>query len=308
MSCTLLVEVGGTYTRCALTSGDIGAVQVFINTDHMNLASVLRRYYEKLPGASPSAALIAIAAPVTAERVHLTNLNWEVDGAELADEFALERVRLVNDFAALACAIPHLPRKDLLVLHKGRSDSNQHNIAVMGPGTGLGVSGLVRCGNEWHPVSGEGGHVTLAAAAEREEVVIGRLRARFGHVSAERALSGRGLVNLYQALNDGSAVKAPEDVTRLAQQGDGAAMEALDLFFKFLGTVAADLALTLGARGGLYLGGGILPAIKQQLQNSQFISRFRAKGRYSDYLSAIPVCLIIADNPALLGLNNYPDS
>ena len=308
MNPILLVEVGGTHTRCALSTADIHSIEVFDNADHRDLASVLHQYYAELADQRrPSQALVAVAAPVIGERVHLTNLGWVVDRSELVREFGLKQVHLVNDFAALACAIPYLPSRDLVMLQDGQPVDKKQNVAILGPGTGLGVSGLVYCRDHWRAISGEGGHVTLAAADEQEQVVINRLRQRFGHVSAERALSGQGLLNIYQALNGRAQAEVPEDVTRLAQQGEAAAVQTLDLFFKFLGTVSADLALTLGARGGLYLGGGILPTLRQHLEGSAFITRFRAKGRYSNYLTAIPVALIIAENPALIGLNHYPD-
>ena len=307
MNPTLLVEVGGTHTRCALSTADIHSIKVFANADYRDLASVLHQYFAELADGRPSKALVAVAAPVIGERVHLTNLGWVVDRSELVREFGLTQVHLVNDFAALACAIPYLPSRDLVMLQDGQPGDKKQNVAILGPGTGLGVSGLVYCRDHWRAISGEGGHVTLAATDEQEQAVINRLRQRFGHVSAERALSGQGLLNIYGALNGGAQAEVPEDVTRLAQQGEAVAVQTLDLFFKFLGTVSADLALTLGARGGLYLGGGILPALRQHLEGSAFITRFRAKGRYSNYLTAIPVALIIAENPALLGLNHYPD-
>lgn len=307
LSCTLLVEVGATHTRCALSRGEIYGADVFNNLDHHGLASVLSRYYATLAGDRPSAALIAVAAPVTGTSVHLTNLDWVVDTVELKRQLDLEQVYLVNDFAALACAIPYLADKDLLVLQEGQSGNGNQNIAVIGPGTGLGTSGLIYCRDHWVPVCAEGGHVTLAAADKQEETIIAKLRKQFGHVSAERVLSGPGLLNLYALLGDSTAAKIPSDVPNLAEQGDVAAITALDLFFKFLGTVSADLALTLGARGGLYLGGGILPALQKNLKDSEFISRLCAKGRYSGYLADIPVSLIVAENPALLGLNHYPD-
>lgn len=303
---TLLVEVGGTHTRCAFSDGKIQSLNVFNNLDHPDLASVLSQYCAGLSSQRPTAAVIAVAAPVTGTRVRLTNLDWVVDSAQLKRQFALQQVRLVNDFAALACAIPNLAQRDLLIIQEGQLGDQRQNIAVIGPGTGLGTSGLVYCRDQWIPVCGEGGHVTLAAVDEREEKIVARLRERYGHVSVERVLSGPGLLDLYTVLSDSPKAKTPSDVSSRAEEGDVAALQALDLFFKFLGTASADLVLTLGARGGLYLGGGILPALRQNLEDSGFVSRFRAKGRYSSYLADIPVSLIVAENPALLGLNHYP--
>lgn len=307
MKPTLLVEVGGTHTRCALTDGKIHSVAVFRNIQYPHLTAVLSRYFDDTAGDKPAEALIAVAAPVTGGSVRLTNLGWLVDAAQLESEFALERVHLVNDFAALACAVPFLAEADMIVLKPGQEGNQNQNKAVIGPGTGLGVSGLIHCRGRWVPICGEGGHVTLAAVDAREAAVVKRLRQRFGHVSAERVLSGPGLLNLYTALAGSADAQTPEDVTRLARHGDRVAAEALDLFFRFLGTTSADLVLTLGARGGLYLGGGILPALAQYLADSGFLTRFLSKGRYSDYLSNISVSLIVSENPALEGLGHYPD-
>lgn len=303
---TLLVEVGGTNTRCAVTDGEPHTICRFVNSDYVDLTSVLSHYYSKLEGPRPVDALIAVAAPVGGEKVHLTNLDWTVDTAVLKQRFGLQQVTLVNDAAALACAVPFLSNADLLTIQPGQPNRQAENIAVIGPGTGLATSGLVRHQDRWIPVSGEGGHVTLAAVDNRETDIIARLRKRYDHVSAERVLSGPGLLTLYNILSDAPAAQVPEDVPERASKGDAAALEALDLFFGFLGTVSADLTLTLGARGGLYLGGGILPAVKHGLQHSQFIQRFTSKGRYSSYLSAISVFLIVAETPALQGLNRYP--
>ena len=302
---TLLVEVGGTNTRCARGDGRLQDIRLFVNSDYADLAAVLSNYYSKLEGAKLENALIAVAAPVEGANVHLTNLEWTIESEQLKRQFGLKEVTLVNDFAALACAIPSLKRADLVTIQKGQISDQPGNIAVLGPGTGLGTSGLVYHRGDWIPVSGEGGHVTLAASDDREANVISQLREQHGHVSAERVVSGPGLLALYNILRDGPAARSPEEVSTRASTGDTAANQALDLFFAFLGTVSADLVLTLGARGGLYLAGGILPALQKQLLQSRFLQRFSAKGRYSRYLLDIPVLLIVAETPALKGLNRY---
>ena len=305
LSRTLLVEVGGTNTRCALGDGRLRDICLFVNSDYADLVAVLTNYYSKLEGAKLEYALIAVAAPAEGTNVHLTNLEWTVDSEQLKQQFGLKKVTLVNDFAALACAIPSLKRADLVTIQKGQLSDRPGNIAVLGPGTGLGTSGLVYHQGHWIPVSGEGGHVTLAASDEREANIISQLRQKYGHVSAERVVSGPGLLTLYNILSNGPAARSPEEVSTRASKGDATANQALDLFFGFLGTVSADLALTLGAGGGLYLAGGILPALQKQLLQSRFLQRFSAKGRYASYLSAVPVLLIIADTPALEGLNQF---
>ena len=305
LSQTLLVEVGGTHTRCALGKDQVSDISRFVNSDYVDLAAVISNYYSKLEGTKPENARIAVAAPIEGTKVHLTNLEWIIDSDELKQQFGLQEVTLVNDFAALAYAIPFLQREDLVTIQQGQIPAQNDNIAVIGPGTGLGTSGLVYHQDRWIPVSGEGGHVTLAASDENEAKVISQLRKKFGHVSAERIVSGPGLLSLYNILSEEPAAKTPEEVSARASKGDAAASQTLDLFFGFLATVSADLVLTLGARSGLYLAGGILPALREPLLQSRFLKRFSAKGRYARYLSEIPVFLIVAETPALRGLNRY---
>lgn len=304
----LLIEIGGTHTRCALAGVDHVPehIVVFDNADHPHLESVVDAYLENPGVASPDRAALAVAAPVDTQPIHLTNLGWTLDTDRLRQRFGWSSATVVNDFEALACALPALSGKDLLSIKQGEPKSGAP-MAVLGPGTGLGVSGLVPGGETWYPLSGEGGHVTLAAADDDEARVLRTLRRQYGHVSAERVLSGPGLLSLYRILGDERQADSPSDVSRLADAGDPQALETLDLFFRFLGTVSSDLALTLGARGGVYLGGGILPLTRAHLMRSGFQRRFTAKGRFAAYLERIPVHLIIADNPALRGIALHPD-
>jgi glucokinase len=304
----LLTEIGGTRTRCAVARGDDvpERIVVFDNTTHADPESVITAYLETLDGEPPARAALAVAAPTGTQPLHMTNLDWTVDMEQLKKRFGWTAATVINDFEALACAVPVLSPGELLTVRPGERDPAAA-IAVLGPGTGLGVSGLVPCGETWHPIRGEGGHATLAAADEREAEVLAKLRCEHGHVSAERVLSGSGLLSLYQLSAHAPRARSPADVTRLAGAGDRDALDTLELFFRFLGTISSDLALTLGARGGVYLGGGILPHFKEQLARSDFGSRFVDKGRYRAYLERIPVYLILADTPALQGIARHPD-
>lgn len=303
----LLIEIGGTHTRCALAGGDRAPahIVVFDNAAHPDLASVVAAYLEQAPGAPPARAALAVAAPADPRPFRLTNLGWTVDPGALKTRFGWTDAVVINDFEALACAVPVLAEDELLTIRPGEPKPGAA-IAVIGPGTGLGVSGLVSCGGAWYPISGEGGHVTLAAADEREADILRDLRREHGHVSAERVLSGPGLLALYRLVADRPGAESPADVSRLADAGDRPALEALELFFRFLGTVCGDVALTLGARGGVYLGGGILPLLKEHLLRSGFGPRFVAKGRFDRYLERIPVHLITAETPALRGIAQHP--
>jgi len=303
----LLIEIGGTHTRCAVAHGqrDPERAVVFENIRHPDLESVVAAYLDTLDTALPGCAALAVAAPVGTHPLHLTNLGWTVDTERLKQRFGWTEAVVVNDFEALACAVPILSPDELIEVRAGEPAADAA-IAVLGPGTGLGVSGLVPGGRAWFPIRGEGGHVTLPAANDREAEILRDLRRAYGHVSAERVLSGPGLLSLYRLIADRPEADLPTDVDRLAGAGDPRALEALELFFRFLATVSGDLALTLGARGGVYLGGGMLPAMKDRLTASGFAERFVDKGRFAGYLRAVPVHLIVATTPALRGLPRHP--
>ena len=225
----------------------------------------------------------------------------------MAFELGLERLLVLNDFTALALALPQLDDQAKRQIGGG-SPVTGANIGLLGPGTGLGVSGLVQDASAGLPIAGEGGHVTLAASNALEFAVIEVLQARYGHVSAERVLSGQGLVDLYVALRQqqglpAQAVSSAAEISHWAlQDQDAVALQALHLFAGWLGSVAGDLVLTLGARGGVYLGGGIVPRWLGWLEQSAFKARFSAKGRFAAYLQDVPVWVINApDSPALWG-------
>ncbi|MGH8515556.1 MAG: glucokinase, partial [Gammaproteobacteria bacterium] len=213
---------------------------------------------------------------------------------------------VINDFAAVSHALPRLEASHRHQIGAGEPQANAP-LGVIGPGTGLGMSGLIPYRLGWVPLASEGGHVTLAPMNDAEAAVLGRLRARFGHVSAERAVSGPGLVEIYHSLaalaGDVASDRTPAEITARALLGeDRYAAQAVDMFFCFLGTVAGDLALTLAARGGIYLAGGILPQIAEALTASRFRERFVDKGRYRRYLEILPTYLLTHPFPALLGL------
>jgi glucokinase len=236
----------------------------------------------------------------------MTNHHWAFSIEEMRQGLGLQRLLVLNDFTALAMSLPSLMEQDVRQVGAGRAVPKAPR-ALLGAGTGLGVSGLLSSdGGRLVPVNGEGGHVTLAAANDREAAVLATLRRRFGHVSAERALSGPGLVHLHDAVCELSGreppPRAPADVTQAALAGrDVHCEEALALFCSFLGNVAGNLALTLGARGGVYIGGGIVPRLGDWFDRSDFRVRFEDKGRFKAYLADIPTLVVQAAHPALLG-------
>lgn len=306
----LLGDVGGTNARFAWCSG-AGSPPTHIRTlvcDHYpNLEAAIRDYLQQSGLANPQSAAIAIANPVTDDVVQMTNRDWSFSTRALQASLQLQKLRVLNDFTALALAIRGLPRSELFQIGGAPAIPNAA-IGILGAGTGLGVSGLFPCGNSWTPIQGEGGHVTLSASNETEFRIIELLAKQFGHVSAERILSGPGLVALYTALCQLQGSVAAPDISaagitdRALQQHEPLAQQTLELFAGWLGSVAGDLALTLGARGGIYIAGGIVPRWLGWFGESSFRERFEAKGRFKSYLQCIPVWVVTTpDAPALAG-------
>ena len=215
-------------------------------------------------------------------------------------QLGLQHFDILNDFEALATGLTSLGDDALIQVGTGKILPNKPK-AVIGPGTGLGVAVLIPVDGAWKAISGEGGHVTLAASDDQEARIIARIRERFGHCSAERLLSGPGLSLLHSALHDCQISDAAE-IAQLAENGNRQAEQSFEIFFRLLGTVSANLALTVGAFGGVYIGGGIIPRHAEKFAASGFRQRFCAKGRYGNYLDSIPTFLIIAEHPTLTGL------
>jgi len=307
----LVGDVGGTNARFAWQAAPgiaLSDVATLPCADHPTLQAAMQHYLSTLGRGAARCAAIGIANPVVGDQVRMTNHHWSFSIEAVRQLLGLDRFLVINDFTALALSLPVLPAYELRQVGSGVAVAGAP-MGLLGPGTGLGVSGLLpaRGGQRAIPINGEGGHVTLAAADVQEEAVIRRLRERFGHASAERALSGPGLVNLYVALCEvhglsAQPLQAADVSSRAAAGEDPICIEALDLFFSFLGNVAGNLALSLGARGGVYIGGGIVPRLGAAIDRSRFRERFEAKGRFGSYLQAIPTLLVDARvSPALLG-------
>lgn len=309
----LIGDIGGTNARFAIAQGGSYTQLKHVEVDkYPSLHDAMADYLKALPASERTglAGALDIAGPVLGDRIALTNQAWSFSISELKQGLGLDSLVVVNDFAATARAIPHLTAQQTCAI--GPSIANAHgNIGIVGPGTGLGMSSLIPHGGDWTLVAGEGGHATLAASTEEEFAIIQVLRRRWNHVSAERVLSGAGLVNLYEALCALRGIEPlmlqPADVTRRAMdQSDEICMRAFACFCEFLGGVAGDLALTIGAFGGIYIAGGILPRFKEAFAASNFRARFEAKGRFSRMLSGMPTWLIVDENPGLIGLANMP--
>jgi glucokinase len=303
----LVADIGGTNARFALVEVETLALSDIRQVrcgEYPSLEAAVGDYLGGLP-ARPDRAAIAVAGPVTGAEISLTNSTWSFATPELCHRFSLMDVQLLNDFAALALSLPFLSSQDLHQIGGGAPVEHAAK-AVLGPGTGLGVAGLVWSGARWVALAGEGGHMSLGADDERQLALLERLRKGRAHLSAERALSGPGLAELYQAVAASRGLSPeppqPNDVIVRGLSGeDEIAVEALELFISWLGRFAGDAALLLGARGGVYLGGGIAPKLAAKLANGPFRQAFEDKGRMSAYLAPIPVYVILAEFATLIG-------
>jgi len=312
----LLADVGGTHARFGWVDapgGRIDWIRQYRCSDHASLESIVAFYLADQRRPAPRAAAIGIATTVDADRVTMTNLPWSFSIEAMRERFALDRLVVLNDFAALALATPLLGADAFRRVGDGAAKAGAP-IAVLGPGTGLGVAGLLHGPRgTWLPVVGEGGHATLCAVDAVEDDVLAILRRRWPHVSAERVLSGPGLVNLHRALAErtGDTVEAlgPADiVTRALDRSDPHCVETVERFLGFLGSFAGNLALTLGAQGGVYIGGGIVPRLGERVAASCLRERFESKGRFSAYLARIPTSIITTpDDAALRGADRALD-
>jgi glucokinase len=305
---SLIADIGATNARFALVgpTSAVEHVRVLACDDYATISDAIAAYLaaDSLP--SPRAAALAVASPVAGDLIALTNHPWSFSISALKQHLGLDRLIVVNDFTANALAMPYLHPDERFQVGGG-NPAPEASVAVLGPGTGLGVSGLLPTGGGWTALSGEGGHATMAPSDERESLVLDRMRRRFDHVSAERLLSGPGLVNLYQTLCEIEGVPAaPFTAAQITDRRIGEAeplcRAALDMFCAMLGTVASDLALILGARGGVYIAGGIVPRLGARFAETGFRERFEAKGRFRPYLAAIPTYVVMHPNLAFLGL------
>lgn len=307
----IVADIGGTNARFALVTGknsgqySIEHINILSGANYPTFSAAMQAYIDSLEGVKPVAACVAIAGPIGGDLVKMTNLNWSFSKKEIQAEFNFTAFDAINDFGAVAIATSKLEASNLTSVKEGVAIEFA-NKAIIGPGTGLGVAGLVYGQNQWIPVPSEGGHVNVPASTAFECDVISAAMKRLGHVSAESFISGPGLVNLYNAISDvnGEAAKelTPKDITDAALSNtDSTCLTTLDTFCGFLGAVSGNLVLTYGAKGGVFLAGGILPRFVDFLRSSSFTERFVSKGIMSAYVEDVPVNLIAHDQIAFLG-------
>ena len=301
-------DIGGTHIRFALCRGvhDIGRVWVRRTTDYRNLEAPLREYLSQEGMSGIKTAVIGMANPIAGDQIRMTNADWSFSIDATRRALGLEHLVLINDFSALALSIPHLPADELELIGTGQAVRNTP-IGILGPGTGLGVSGLIPGSDgKWIALASEGGHTSFSPCDETETWLWEEARKVYGHVSMERFLSGAGLQFIHRCLSRKAGLQpemlSPADISgRALNDGCPRCLRTLDIFSAILGTAAANLALTLGARGGIFLGGGIIPKLGDYFTRSPFHARFHDKGRFGDYLAAIPVHVIRSPYPGLVG-------
>jgi glucokinase len=304
----LVGDVGGTNARFAVIDGEgrVRNLHIYPAASYPSLGAIIADYLERTLGRKrPPRAVIAVAGPVLDGEIEFTNLDWQVSEGELLAQFEFEAVKLINDFAAQALACPLLGADSLRPLGPKIRGGADCPMVVLGAGTGFGVAGLARSERGDMAVSTEGGHAAFAPSDDVEVEVWSQLRARHGRVSIERLLSGRGLFEIYGILAGMRQAEPtlPDEkaVYEAAAKGDGLANETLDRFCGILGSVAGDLALSFGARGGVFVSGGIAPKMADRLAEGQFRARFEDKGRLTPYMKEIPTSLVLHPYPALIG-------
>ncbi len=310
--CLLVGDIGGTNARFAIADTKMpgfSGEKVVRCADYASAGEAISAYLRGLDVAQPTVICLAAAGPTVNRQIHVTNNHWLIDQDNLSNEFGTTSIRLLNDFEAIAYSIPLLDEGDLLSIGqiaKRDTDRSEYNIAVVGPGTGLGGVGLCRRQQALIPIVGELGHVGFSPQSEIQFSVTKKLAEQFGRVSNERLLSGPGIENIYWALvrtnrQDRSEPSAAEIFANAAQKNDPVAEQTLQIFFAALGQVAGDMALTLGAVDGVYIAGGIVQRYPEMLAASNFRQCFEDKGRQRTLMECIPTKLVMYPHPGLLG-------
>ena len=296
----LIADIGATSSRCATFSPPAVTpknVRHYRNDNYAELTDLLADFLGNCEQ-KPRSLGLAVAAPVYGDDIRMINRDWSFSGTSLSNDLNFARVKIINDFHAVAYALPVLD-DDARCEVGSATEYRGGNMAAIGPGSGLGTSAWIEGDVGGAAMTGEGGHVTVSGRNKHEDEIIALVRDRFGHCSAERILSGPGLITLHHAMH-GIEIESSEAIT--GNPGDDACAATLNQFFSFLGSVAADLALITGAFGGLYIAGGIVPACIDQLRKSPFRERFDDKNRYKDYMRGIPTYVITDPVPGLTGL------
>ena len=312
MSVKFVADVGGTNIRVAqVQDNKLLHIQKYLCKDFDTISDAFLCYFNSYPEQKFSSGCIAIACPVLGDWVKMTNHTWEFSIAELTKTLGLNWLGVINDFTSVAYSLPVLDETQKVQIGQGSIKENG-NIAVFGPGTGLGVKHLTMTDEGWKALDGEGGHVDFAPNDENEIAIWRYLKNKLGHVSAEEVMSGRGLVQIYEGLADFNQQPAiysdPAEITARALSHECSLCEqTLEQFCKIMGSFAGNLALNLCTTGGVYIGGGIASRIIELVETSDFRTRFEDKGRISHYVKNIPTFIITEPDHGLLGAAAYLD-
>ena len=305
----LLADIGATHARLGLETapGVLGQVAVLLCDDFDGIIPLLHAYLEQHPGGRIHHAAFALANPISGDFIRMTNRDWQFSTDAVRRALGLSTLLIVNDFTALAMALPGFQPKDLLQIGGGAPQTHAVS-GVLGPGTGLGVSGVIPTIDGFVTLGSEGGHVNFAPSDEREFAILQYAWREWQHVSNERLISGPGIELIYRALAERNGIAAParstaDIVSAALDANDALCLEVLETFAGMLGSAAANLAVTLGAFGGMFIGGGIVPRMGAWFSQSPFRARFEAKGRFRDYIAQIPTYIIMTPNPALYGVS-----
>jgi glucokinase len=309
----LVADIGGTNARFALVTtsdkdGDgpaINSQKIYKCADFNGVDSLLESYRDFVGGVIPELACIAIAGPVDGKNMQMTNLDWAVSREHMERQFGFRRFTMINDFAAVAYALVSVGSASLQPIKAGRAVANAPR-AVIGPGSGLGVAALIPIENEWYPLATESGHAAITSATDLEAEVIGMVKKRHPHVSAERMLAGNGIIRIHRilAVINGTEVEklSCEQITDQAlQDNDASCSETIAVYTGLLAGFTRDVAFYYGARGGITFAGNIMRHIAPLLSKNNFESRFMTRGVMDDFISNIPVSLMTITEPGLLG-------
>ena len=310
MSVNFVADVGGTNIRLAqIENGKLTNIKKYLCSDHASITAAIQTYFAAFPEIKFSAGCLGVACPVNSDFISMTNNSWQFSITKLQESLGLQWLGVINDFTAVAHAVTVLNQQQKEQVGQGQAVAGD-NIAVFGPGTGLGVKHLTMTEQGWLALDGEGGHVDFAPVDEEDLAIWRFLTAKYGHASAEEVMSGRGLLQIYQALAVQRGVAAvfddPADITDRALDGSCELSQAtLSQFCRIMGSFAGNLALNMGTRGGVYIGGGIAPRFLNFLKDSDFRMRFEAKGRFRDYVASIPTFIITEPDHGLIGAMAY---
>lgn len=312
----LIGDIGGTHARFAWADPvqeSFGGAEKLLCADYGTIDAAIEHFLAASEVKTPDAICLAVAGPIVGDEVRFTNNDWMISGASLAKDFSTDAVRLLNDFEAIGYSIPLLGADDCMPIGLADAtrldDADEHRVAVIGPGTGLGMVGANIRHGEATPIRSEGGHVGFSPETQVQLEIMSVLREQFDRVSAERLVSGPGLENIYRALttihdDQRPALSAAEIFSRANSNSESRSAEAVHVFFEVLGQVAGDFALSISADDGVYVAGGIAQRYPVMMSNSAFRSGFENKGRYRSLMERIPTQLILHEHPGLLGASH----